>query len=252
MLGARKRKRIYVTYPTHPLFLWVYLAVGLFMSLLVVRFPVIVASASYLPGRFALAALASALILLSPLLSFFNIAIATLRTGRLATIMEVKYVEFFGIPVPIPKLSLREVRTVLAINVGGALVPITSSVLLSYLMLNSPGARTYLYSVVVDLVATSLVTYFVARPVPGVGIAVPAFIPPLVAAFVSVISVGAFGVYAAAVAYVAGSLGSLVGADVLRLARSYKELSAGLLSIGGAGVFDGVFMSGIIAFLLAL
>jgi uncharacterized membrane protein len=52
------------------------------------------------------------------------------------------------------------------------------------------------------------------------------------------------------VAYVAGSMGTLLGADVWNLGR-IAELGAPVVSIGGAGTFDGVFLTGIIAGLLA-
>jgi uncharacterized membrane protein len=52
------------------------------------------------------------------------------------------------------------------------------------------------------------------------------------------------------VAYVSGVLGTLIGADLLNLNRISK-LGAPVASIGGAGTFDGVFLSGIIAVILA-
>lgn len=55
---------------------------------------------------------------------------------------------------------------------------------------------------------------------------------------------------APAVAYVSGSMGALIGADLLNLGR-VAEMGAPVLSIGGAGTFDGVFLTGILAGLLA-
>jgi len=51
----------------------------------------------------------------------------------------------------------------------------------------------------------------------------------------------------AAVAYI---LGTLIGADLLNLGK-VQGLGAPVASIGGAGTFDGVFLTGIIAVLLA-
>ena len=93
----------------------------------------------------------------------------------------------------------------------------------------------------------TLVTHWLARPVKGVGIAMPAFIPPLVAALVSVILSHD---YAPVLAYVGGTLGTLIGADILNIDK-IKNLGAPVASIGGAGTFDGIFMSGIMAVLLA-
>jgi uncharacterized membrane protein len=54
----------------------------------------------------------------------------------------------------------------------------------------------------------------------------------------------------AALAYVAGTLGTLLGADLLNLYR-VRQLEAPVVSIGGAGTFDGIFVTGIVAVLLA-
>jgi uncharacterized membrane protein len=45
-------------------------------------------------------------------------------------------------------------------------------------------------------------------------------------------------------------LGTLIGADLMNLG-SIQGLHAPVLSIGGAGTFDGVFLTGILAVLLA-
>jgi uncharacterized membrane protein len=55
---------------------------------------------------------------------------------------------------------------------------------------------------------------------------------------------------AAPVAFVAGTLGPLIGADLLHL-REIEESAVGVASIGGAGTFDGIVLSGIIAAYLA-
>ena len=130
--------------------------------------------------------------------------------------------------------------TVVAINVGGALIPALLSI---YLLVRTrmPG-RMLLGTAVVALVVHQL-----ARVVPGVGIAVPMLLPPLLAAGVALIL--AFR-RAPALAYVAGSMGALIGGDLLNLGR-VAEMGAPMLSIGGAGTFDGVFLTGILAGLLA-
>lgn len=85
-----------------------------------------------------------------------------------------------------------------------------------------------------------------ARPVKGVGIATPVFIPPIAAAVLAfLLSPGE----PRTVAYVAGTLGTLIGADLLNL-KKIPKLGAPVASIGGAGTFDGVFLTGIIAVLI--
>ena len=89
------------------------------------------------------------------------------------------------------------------------------------------------------------VVFFVARPVGGVGVQVPIFLPPLMAAAVALLLSRD---HAAPLAYISGTLGTLIGADVLNLGNLAGVRVA---SIGGAGTFDGVFLTGIIAVLLA-
>jgi uncharacterized membrane protein len=130
--------------------------------------------------------------------------------------------------------------TILALNLGGAIIPVVLSV---YLWIRNRLGT-------VALVATTVVSiavYMMATPVPGVGIAVPTFIPPLIAAVTALLLSRRS---APALAYVAGTLGTLIGADLLNLPR-LQGLGAPVASIGGAGTFDSVFLTGILAVLLA-
>ena len=85
------------------------------------------------------------------------------------------------------------------------------------------------------------------RSLPGLGIAVPTILPGLLA-------VGAAAllhpVALAGLAYVAGTLGTPLGAGLFNLG-SIRRLGAPVASVGGAGTFDGVFLAGLIAVLLA-
>jgi uncharacterized membrane protein len=130
--------------------------------------------------------------------------------------------------------------TVVAVNVGGALIPALISLYL-FLRFGMP-ARMLLATAVV-----ALVVHQMAHIVPGSGIVVPMLLPPILAAGAALLL--AFR-RAPPVAYVAGSMGTLIGADLMNLAR-VAELGAPIVSIGGAGTFDGVFLTGIIAGLLA-
>ncbi|MEM4643084.1 MAG: DUF1614 domain-containing protein [Candidatus Bathyarchaeia archaeon] len=78
------------------------------------------------------------------------------------------------------------------------------------------------------------------------GIATPAFIPPLTAATVAYVIPSNFP---AAIAYISGVLGTLIGADLSNI-NKIPSLGAKVASIGGAGTFDGIFLSGVIAALL--
>jgi uncharacterized membrane protein len=154
-------------------------------------------------------------------------------------------VNSFGVRYRLP-MRYAGATTTLAINVGGALVPVLISF---YVLLIQPAA--ILPAVVgVAIVATVVNRY--ARPVPGMGIATPMFIPPIVAALVAIGLTGLLGggTHVDAVAYVSGVFGTLIGADLMNLSK-LGDLGAPVASIGGAGTFDGVFLTGIAAVLLA-
>jgi uncharacterized membrane protein len=91
------------------------------------------------------------------------------------------------------------------------------------------------------------VCHWLAGPAAGLGIALPVFVPPLSAAAVSLILSYR---QAPALAYIGGSIGRLVWADLLNLGK-IAGLGAPVASIGGAGTFDGIFLTGVLAVLLA-
>lgn len=129
--------------------------------------------------------------------------------------------------------------TGLVINVGGAVIPTIISI---YFLLRIPLAPT--------LIATGLmiaVCKYLSRVVPGKGIIIPALIPPLFAVFFAFFLAPGF---TAPCAFVSGVLGTLIGGDLLNLRKAMKQ-AAGLVSIGGAGVFDGIFLVGIISALFS-
>ncbi len=75
----------------------------------------------------------------------------------------------------------------------------------------------------------------------------PGLLPPLVAVMSALLLAPD---QAPPVAFVAGVLGPLIGADLLHL-RDVSKLTTGIASIGGAGTFDGIVLSGIVAAYLA-
>jgi|SRR5579863_5657926 len=130
--------------------------------------------------------------------------------------------------------------TVIALNLGGAIIP----TLLSLYLLGKH--RLFLRGFfAVIIVATAV--HAMAHPIRGMGIAVPIFVPPLVAAAVALLLSRSS---APSLAYIAGSLGTLIGGDLLNLDK-VQGLGSPLVSIGGAGTFDGIFLTGILAVILA-
>jgi uncharacterized membrane protein len=132
-------------------------------------------------------------------------------------------------------------RVIVAINLGGAIMPVLFSL---YLMTH---VALGLLPVVLATAVVSIISYLLSRPIPGLGIAMPVFIPPMVAAVCAFIFAPA---HSAALAYISGTFGVIIGADLLRL-KEIQRIGASVVSIGGAGTFDGIFLTGIVAVLLA-
>ena len=128
---------------------------------------------------------------------------------------------------------------VLAVNFGGAVVPIVFSL---YLLPRAP-----FFPVVLATLTVSVICYLVARPVPGRGILIPAMVPPLAAALSAMVFARTNPGVAA---YISGTVGTLIGADLMHL-KDMRRTSQGVLSIGGAGVYDGIFLAGLIAAFIA-
>ena len=144
-----------------------------------------------------------------------------------------------------PQLQRVRRETVIALNVGGCLIPASLAVyeIIQLLILNE-------YYGLILAGATGInvgVCFWMASPVEGLGIAMPAFIPPITAAVSALLLAQEEG---PAVAFVAGVLGPLIGADLLHL-REIPRIATGMASIGGAGTFDGIVLSGILAAYLA-
>jgi len=160
--------------------------------------------------------------------SFINIPLGKRK------LIEVTESHFFGL--------FRRQRLLaqgLSLNVGGALIPL---VIAGFLLFRVPLEET-----LIAILLMTLVVWKLSRVIPGRGIAVPVLIPPLFAVlFAFLLAPGE----PALVAFVSGTLGVLIGADLLRLPQVMKG-EVGMMSIGGAGVFDGIFLVGIVAALLA-
>jgi len=183
-------------------------------------------------------------LLLSLLGSGINIPIKRMECTM--PIVRDGYVRAFGITYRVPVVENVDCGTMLAVNVGGALIPSIISLALLY---RFPEALIYALAAVAFV---ALVINRVARPVKGLGIVTPALLPPLVAALAAIVLTYVFNspeVYIFLLAYVGGTLGTLIGADILNL-NKIRDLGAPVASIGGAGTFDGVFLTGLIAVLL--
>ncbi len=151
----------------------------------------------------------------------------------------------FGFGRMFPRMLRTRSYTTIAINVGGCVIP---CILALYQLGRVVHAGAYALAVLLVVSFVSIVVCFrIARPVQGIGIAMPALIPPLLAAAPSMLLMPDF---APPIAFVAGVVGPLIGADLLHLSE-IKNVPTGMASIGGAGTFDGIVLSGLLAALLA-
>jgi uncharacterized membrane protein len=188
--------------------------------------------------RLGVSPAAALLLLLGSLLgSHFNIPIAALPDQQVMSGREITY---FGMHYIVP-VVVDWPGTVIAINIGGALIPGLMSL---YLLVKH---RLWLVGLA-GIAIIAAICHYLANPVPGVGIALPVLVPALATAIVALLLSSR---QAAPLAYISGSIGTLVGADLLNLDK-LQGLGAPIASIGGAGTFDGIFLIGILAVLIAI
>ena len=135
----------------------------------------------------------------------------------------------------------RKGKVVIAINVGGCVIPFSLCIYFFYLQELDPIKITFSTLIMIIL------SYKSSKLIPGYGVGMPVFLAPLTAAGLALI---VDPEHAATLAYISGVMGVLIGADVFRL-NEITSLGSPVASIGGAGTFDGIFMTGIIAELLA-
>ena len=140
-----------------------------------------------------------------------------------------------------PYLKHLRGKTLIAVNVGGCLIPVMFS---TYLYLTQPLS---FYQVLMGVSLVTLVSYVYSFPVPGTGIGMPMLVAPVIAAIAAIMINSELS---APLAYISGTMGVLIGADLLNY-RHVSRMGALIASIGGAGTFDGIFMTGILAVLLA-
>jgi len=183
--------------------------------------------------------LAFTALLVSLVGSYINIPITRVAGGQPHP---AEIVRSFGIRYRVPTRYATD-STIVAVNVGGAIVPVLISV---YLLMQMP---TIIVPALVGVAIVTAIVHRFAMPVPGMGIATPMLIPPIVAAACGYF-LGSSQHHRDAVAFISGVIGTLIGADLLNL-RNLRDLGAPVASIGGAGTFDGIFLTGIVAVLLA-
>ncbi len=222
-------------------------------------------------GPFSVIYLLAFIFLISFLLAFVQVGIITIAFDKLGLSISSGFLllfsSLFGSTINLPLFTVRAESpeedltnispmlrgllhhlhqqftgtTLIAVNVGGCLIPLTFCI---YLIVNTPVPAL---DILGAITLVTIVSYLVSRPIAGLGIAMPIFIAPVSAALAALIINGE---HSAPLAYIAGTFGVLVGADLLRLGN-IRQLGTPVASIGGAGTFDGIFLTGIVAVLLA-
>ncbi len=154
-----------------------------------------------------------------------------------------------GWPV-FPQYRRLRQELVVAVNVGGCVIPVLLALWL--LPLVTAAGRMPQTVLAVGILVNAAVCYATARPIPQVGIALPFFLPAVVALSVTWLGLGgaAYAPLRPPVAFIIGITGPLLGADLLHW-RDFKKIAVGTVSIGGAGTWDGIVLSGLLAALFA-
>lgn len=150
----------------------------------------------------------------------------------------------------VPMIRRSQLETIICVNVGGCVVPLLLAVFETTFIFGESSRAVG--ALVIASVVNIALCHAIARPVAGLGIVMPAFLPPLAAVGCAWVLLWAdqHDTVRAPVAFVAGVLGPLVGADLLNF-RHFQRISVGVLSIGGAGSFDAIVISGLLAAFLA-
>ncbi len=173
-----------------------------------------------------------------------SINIPVRRLARTKDVVEDP-LALFGIAGWWPQSQRVRRETIIAVNVGGCLIPVGLALYETvHLMI---GSWHSLFGLTRAVLVNTLVCYRLARPIEGIGIAMPGLVPPLAAVMSALLLAPD---QAPPIAFVAGVLGPLIGADLLHL-RDVSKIATGIASIGGAGTFDGIVLSGIVAAYLA-
>lgn len=181
------------------------------------------------------------------IVGIFAGSLINIPIGRIARSEEVDAhpLATYGLDRMFPRLARVRRETVIAVNVGGCLIP-AGLALYELICLAATGLGTLAITIIACAVNTAI-CYWLARPVRGLGIVMPGLVPALVAVFMATLLAPE---HAPPVAFVAGVTGPLLGADLLHF-KDLSKIATGVASIGGAGTFDGIVLSGIVALYLA-
>ena len=189
--------------------------------------------------------MAIAVVLLMFLGSYVNIPLYRIKRDMVRVSPDTSAV--FGSGSPWPADPVWE--TIVSVNLGGAILPVCIAIYLLYTAVSIP-STSLLAPAGAGILIVALITFFSTRSVPGVGLSVPLLIPALTALLTGMLLFGGAGISATVVAFVSGTIGTLIGGNITRLNR-VRDLEIPEVSIGGAGTFGAIFICCILPALIA-
>ncbi len=174
--------------------------------------------------------------------SAINIPIWSFPTPRL---VHADPLAVLGLEGLLPHLAELRKRAIISVNVGGCILPGAIATYEVARLLASENPHGTLIALLLASSVNAAVCWKLARPVSGVGLALPGLVPPLVAAASALLLKSSV---APPIAFVAGVFGPITG-GILRL-PSLKERPVATASLGGAGTFDSVLLGAVAAALV--
>ncbi|NON62903.1 DUF1614 domain-containing protein [Acidianus sp. RZ1] len=176
-------------------------------------------------------------------LSLSPVNLVVKEVKRIAKIPSYDVVYVFGIPFYIPRLSHTYATTLIALNFGGAIMPLILSLTLMYFTFH------YIVLILFATLFLIIISKILSKVIEGVGVVMHPIVPPLFAVLISYILFMGKPELIPVSAYISSVLGTLIGADLLNL-RKILDSSPQIVSIGGMGSFDGIFLSGLFSIVI--
>jgi uncharacterized membrane protein len=142
-------------------------------------------------------------------------------------------------------------ETSIAVNLGGAIIPVAMAGYLLYRASAVMDVNTLYLQVAAATLIVAAIAYVTTRPMVGLGLRAPLFVPGLTALLCGILLGGGWGLPAAGViAFAGATFGILLGANIAHLPH-VGDLEVPQVSIGGAGTFGAIFIGCILSALIA-
>jgi len=141
-------------------------------------------------------------------------------------------------------------ETSIAVNLGGAVIPVVMACWLLYRASSVMGGDILYIQVAVATLIVAAIAHVLTRPMVGVGLRVPLFVPGLSALLCGILFAQGLGLSAGVIAFTGTTFGILLGAGIAYLPH-VGDLEVPQVSIGGSGMFGAIFIGCILSALIA-